>query len=638
MTARSSDRFSLRALRAHTGGNVLAIAAASIFPILAIVGGTVDMSRAYMAQAQLQSACDAGVLAGRRASGRSGTYGATEKAKANKMFNANFEPAKLSVTTSNFTSKQETNKNISGVATAVLPTMIMGVFAYDDFDLKVDCTAELQITNTDVMFVLDTTGSMAGAPLEGLKNAVRDFHVSMGSASISPDTRVRYGFVPYSSTVNAKYLIQQNQLPASYFGTSATFTTRESEFNTPRDIVQNGTKTYGAIETYPSNVESSQCDGVGNEWSNDWNNKSTTGTSPNYVTHSYEFVSYAHQSYGKGLEKNISYGICKRRMVSQPFSVKRVYEFTRFLYHETPISTTGLSSFGNVTLGVHGPSAWVSTAGTFDMRELAAMNSTNSSGISTINSSWNGCVMERATVQTANFNPVPAGARDLDVVSAPQNGVADSYWAPNWTGVMFFRNTYGPEYTTAVNNQPSGGFIACPQSMRAFTTADVSSTTVPAWVETYLSGLNAEGATYHDIGMIWGARMASKRGIMAANVNDQPYRSSSRHLIFMTDGALQPNRFVAGNYGIEVFANRVAPQTTSDLDLIPYHSARFRAACDAAKNEDLVIWMVAFGTAITDDMRYCATGDRVYFASDTTQLRAQFRSIASQIANLRLGQ
>lgn len=635
MTARSSDRFSLRALRAHTGGNVLAIAAASIFPILAIVGGTVDMSRAYMAQAQLQSACDAGVLTGRRASGRSGTYGATEKAKANKMFNANFEPAKLSVTDSNFTSKRETNEDISGVATATLPTMIMGVFAYDDFDLRVDCTAELQITNTDVMFVLDTTGSMLGAPLEGLKNAVRDFHVAMATASVQPDTRIRYGFVPYSSTVNAKYLIQNNQLPASYFGTSATFTTRESEFNTPRDIVQNGTKTYGSTETYSGNVYRNDCDGSGNEWSNDWNNRTTTGTSPNFVTTSYEFVSYTHQAYNWLLQ---SYGTCKRRRVSQPFTMRRVYDFTRYVYHEAPISTTGLSGFGNVPLGVHGSSAWVATAGTYDMRELAAMNSTNSSGISTINSSWNGCVMERATVHTANFNPVPAGARDLDVVSAPQSGVADSYWAPNWTGVMFYRNTYGPEYTTAENSQPSGGFIACPQSMRAFTTADVSSTTVPAWVESYLSGLNAEGATYHDIGMIWGARMASKRGIMAANVNDQPYRSASRHLIFMTDGALQPNRYAAGNYGIEIFANRIAPQYTNDLDLIPYHSARFRAACDAAKNEDLVVWMVAFGTAITDDMRYCATGDRVYFASDTTQLRAQFRTIASQIASLRLGQ
>lgn len=635
MTPRPNDRYSLRALRRHSGGNVLAIAAASVLPILAVVGGTVDMSRAYMAQAQLQSACDAGVLAGRRASGRSGKYDAVEKAKANKMFNANFEPAKLSVTTSNFTSKQETNKDISGVATAVLPTMIMGVFAYDDFDLKVDCTAELQITNTDVMFVLDTTGSMLGAPLEGLKNAVRDFHVSMGSASIPPDTRVRYGFVPYSSTVNAKYLIQQNQLPASYFGTSATFTTRESEFNTPRDIVQNGTKTYGATETYSGNVYRNDCDGAGNEWSNDWNNKTTTGSSPNFVTTSYELVSYTHQTYNWSGQ---SFGTCKRRRVSQPFTIKRVYDFTRYVYHETSISTTGLSGFGNVPLGVHGPSAWVSTAGTYDRRELVAMNSTNSSGISTVNSSWNGCVMERATVQTANFDPVPAGARDLDVVSAPQSGVADSYWAPNWTGVMYYRNTYGPEYTTAENTQPSDGFIACPQSMRAFTTADVSSSTVPAWVETYLSGLNAEGGTYHDIGMIWGARLASKRGIMKANVNDQPERSASRHIIFMTDGSLQPNRYVAGSYGIEIFANRVAPQTTSDTGLIPYHSARFRAACDAAKNEDVVVWMVAFGTAITDDMRYCATGDRVYFAADSSQLRTQFKSIASQIASLRLGQ
>ena len=613
MTARPNDRFSLKALRDHTGGNVLAIAAASVLPLLAIVGGTVDMSRAYMAQAQLQSACDAGVLAGRRASGRSGKYETDEKKKANRMFNANFEPAKLSVTQSNFTTRRETNEDISGAATAILPTMIMGVFAYDKFNLSVDCRAELQISNTDVMFVLDTTGSMAGAPLEGLKNAVRDFHSTMASSVVAPETRIRYGFVPYAHTVNAKYLVQQNQIPASYFGSSAVYSTREAVFDT-EDHIGTGTKIYGSTESKSSSE--SECTGSGVEWSTDYGKKTISGAAPNSFLTFYEKETYTPIFLG--------YGTCKRRKVTQP--ARRVYRFSRYVDHETPINTTGVASSQTIALGYASSDSWVATPGTYDAREMGAFNSTNSSGLTKFNSTWTGCIMERATVRGTDWNPIPVAARDLDVVSAPQSGVPDSYWAPLWTEVMYRRK----QSNYAMN-------AGCPQTMRAFQPAEMTSTTAPRWVEDFLNSLVATGGTYHDIGMIWGARLASRRGIMSANVNDEPHRSSTRHIIFMTDGEATSYGAVATAYGLEFLANRVAAPNTDDTTLTTIHRSRFRAACDAAKNEDLVIWMVAFGTTISDDMRYCATGDRVFYAADTTQLRAQFRSIASQIANLRLG-
>ena len=47
-------------------GNTLAMIAAAIFPLLALVGGGVDMGRSYLAQSRLQAACDAGVLAARK--------------------------------------------------------------------------------------------------------------------------------------------------------------------------------------------------------------------------------------------------------------------------------------------------------------------------------------------------------------------------------------------------------------------------------------------------------------------------------------------------------------------------------------------------------------------------------------------
>ena len=48
-------------LAADRRGNTLAIAAAALLPMMALIGGGVDVSRAYMAKTQLQSACDAGV-------------------------------------------------------------------------------------------------------------------------------------------------------------------------------------------------------------------------------------------------------------------------------------------------------------------------------------------------------------------------------------------------------------------------------------------------------------------------------------------------------------------------------------------------------------------------------------------------
>ena len=61
-----------------------------VIPLLALIGGGIDVSRAYMAKTQLQSACDAGALAGRRAMSKTGEYGAAEEAKADRMFNVNF--------------------------------------------------------------------------------------------------------------------------------------------------------------------------------------------------------------------------------------------------------------------------------------------------------------------------------------------------------------------------------------------------------------------------------------------------------------------------------------------------------------------------------------------------------------------
>src|SRR5689334_15581872 len=85
----------LRRLAADRAGNTLALAAAALFPLLALVGGGVDLGRGYLAQSRLQQACDAGVLAARK---RLGTEAAVtgiipdDAAETGaKFFNINFQ-------------------------------------------------------------------------------------------------------------------------------------------------------------------------------------------------------------------------------------------------------------------------------------------------------------------------------------------------------------------------------------------------------------------------------------------------------------------------------------------------------------------------------------------------------------------
>ncbi|PKN45786.1 MAG: hypothetical protein CVU59_08010 [Deltaproteobacteria bacterium HGW-Deltaproteobacteria-17] len=55
-------------------------------------------------------------------------------------------------------------------------------------------------------------------------------------------------------------------------------------------------------------------------------------------------------------------------------------------------------------------------------------------------------------------------------------------------------------------------------------------------LQTYVNSLVPTGQTYHDIGMVWGARFISPRGIFAADNETAPNGDAvARHIVFMTD-------------------------------------------------------------------------------------------------------
>ncbi|HTM95589.1 MAG TPA: Tad domain-containing protein, partial [Croceibacterium sp.] len=201
-------------------GNTLAIVAASIMPLLAMVGGGVDMGRSYLSQSRLQQACDAGVLAARKALGTEAavTHDIPERAAelGQRFFNINFRDGSYGTRDRDFTMILEENYAITGEAAVTVPTTIMRIFGKEEVPIKVACQAQINFSNTDVMMVLDVTGSMAQTnpgdsvrKIDALRDTVRGFQAQLAAAA-QAGTRIRYGFVPYSTNVNVGGLLEDD--------------------------------------------------------------------------------------------------------------------------------------------------------------------------------------------------------------------------------------------------------------------------------------------------------------------------------------------------------------------------------------------------------------------------------------------
>ena len=226
-------------------GNVLFIAAISILVFMVLGGSALDISRMYLVKTRLQQACDAGVLAYRRSMVGTNTTADTWKT-SKAYFDANYTPGRYGTANPIFPEPTvDANVVVHGVASVVVPMTLMKFFGMNDSTIQTQCDAQLQLPNTDVMFVLDTTGSMTNinagdtdSRIVALRTAVKNFYNTLESAKVS-GTQVRYGFVPYSNTVNVGMLLKREWMADFATYQSRTFAGRipeqtgtESQFTT----------------------------------------------------------------------------------------------------------------------------------------------------------------------------------------------------------------------------------------------------------------------------------------------------------------------------------------------------------------------------------------------------------------------
>jgi Flp pilus assembly protein TadG len=657
--------------------NTLAIAAAAMVPLMAMVGGGVDASRYYMAAARMQAACDAGALAARRAM-PTDTFTSAHRQIGLNFFDQNFNDGIFGTEgrTRNYTS--DGNGEVQGTASATLPTTIMGAFGYTEFNLSVSCTADINISNSDIMFVLDVTGSMADCPnnskcnsgpgskIVALRSAVMNFYDTVESAT-SANAQVRYGFVPYSQQVNVGALI-----PRSYMATRHSYQSRVPRFQVGQVFVPgNGIKVGDTIQiSNQSNVWITRLTsnlGSLNQADYYYNNNSTNANSVNtadrtrcqstnrgtfavgsetwtissttYVLNQYKDAPLATRAGCRGTVR-------RTRLATEADVIPDRYDpQIQFLDYRYCQLETGASSNCSVSNPAGSPAGWesvnLSTLYTNNTISLPTGNLTvGSPNFSALwqSHTWSGCIEEPVFMDTSgNYSPIPDDAYDLNINLVPSTeaqrfkpALNNAVWRRRDASNNDTVDMIDSSATTGTQFQRPGW--ACPRAARRLAELTRSD------LQSYVNDLQANGNTYHDIGMLWGARLISPRGMFAADNATAPNGDAiARHIVFMTDGE-QFN--VNTNYtpqGVEWWDRRISG-TGDGTTEFNRRAARLQAICNAAEQENITIWVVAFGTALTQNLRDCASPGRAFQASDSATLNARFQEIAQKIAALRLTQ
>lgn len=669
----------LARLRSDIGGNVFAMTAAAVVPMIGVVGGAIDASRMYLTRSRLQAACDSAVLAGRK-SMSSLNFDTTSRDRANTMFNFNFQDRDFQTTGTSFTPTGETSGRVNGTASTTVPMTLMKVFGFTSRSVSVECSADIQIPNIDVVFVLDVTGSMNNQvsgtrKIDALKAAVKRFYdeiyTRVGAAGAD---RVRYGFVPYSQTVNVKDLFtstwnttagQTNgEAPLTHIADSMTVESRVANFVTVSQTAiqnDNSESPFDFNQTFSSSRPDSRAPFVASSASatsisrtdcndyavnTDFNDDGTdydlyptsgaddapvlyatssTATSasrtiPNQTT--FWKITFSKVS-GSDNGRQSS---CTRkvRWTKQKKVTTTSIEFEDYTYQPVTLSTTNFKNGGTVWYINRVQDDYVPTqAGSFDMVTMAGWGHSNLDYASTV---WDGCIEERDTVATDDFTPIPSGAYDLNALLGGTN--AATRWRPVFDNLTWNRNQQAPLNSTDPYMDRPG--YSCP-------TATVRN--LKNWTETafdaYVDTLSPVGYTYLDIGMIWGLRLIAPQGIWGArNLTGANGGQISRHLIFLTDGQPVSEADTYAGYGVERMSRRIVGNT-SLANAAQRHEDRFQAMCDSMRGT-VTIWTIAFDTPDGDILTNCADPGRDKTATDAASLNSVFSEIANDISDLRL--
>ncbi len=638
-------------------GNTLAMMAIALIPLIGMAGSAIDTARVYYVKVRLQQACDAGVLAGRKT--MDGTnFNSSAYQQAQAFFGNNFKTGMLGSQTPTFVPVKTTENQVAGTASVVVPMTLTKLMGMNPVTLSVACEAKLEIPNLDVMFVLDTTGSMTETnpgdtqnKITSLRASVLNFYDTVESAKKN-GTQVRYGFVPYSSNVNVGMLLKpewmvdewdyQSRVADGTTTTTSNPTTDNAEYvysysGWNKLSGSSGSRTSaGSPENCVAPANTAKTVSTYTDWT------SATGSATRTLT---QVIN------GSNYSAKVTNGACtitetwyndytqRRTETRNPNPNKgkttpgTTTTYYNWKYQQVRFNVSALKGNGATMAG---GTLTLPIANNFQDRKDITWNATNA------------CIEERQTVKQTTYGTIPTNAYDLDVDMVPTSDPA-TRWKPWLPKVIYARNSLTNWSVPAVrsSNQGSnsvtnpsfpnigdfnGGYNApCPSPAVKLTMQTKGEIT------SYVNNLTPGGFTHHDIGFLWGTRLLSPTGLFASeNAVAGNGSDISRHLIFMTDGTTDTKIVSYDAYGLSALDQRRTNGMPTDADQNTIVANRLSALCTVAKRKNITVWVIAFGTTLDAMLSNCASDGRSFQANNAAQLNQTFSNIAAQIAKLRV--
>lgn len=184
-------------------GTAMLVIGLGLFAIVSVIGVSVDMSRAQLAQARIGSALD---TAGLAAAATISTNNINSEAA--KYFNANFPTGYMGTTLGTLmVTSSEDNRIISLSITGTVPTTFMKIAGIENIPISASSEITRENKGLEVVLVMDTTGSMnnsAGgstSKITAAKNAATTM-VNILYGSNETIDNLWIGLVPFSQAVN----------------------------------------------------------------------------------------------------------------------------------------------------------------------------------------------------------------------------------------------------------------------------------------------------------------------------------------------------------------------------------------------------------------------------------------------------
>jgi hypothetical protein len=689
------------------------------------------------------------VLAGLKVVDGNWTEDTDQKASAaaEQMFNANFKSDAWGAKNVNgsFTPESKT-------ATADVPMTIMQLFGREKSVISVECSGELQLPNADVMFVLDTTGSMdsviPGDPsntlkIDGLRVGVNCFYEILArqdnpavtntqcdydageepwNSEIDDSIQLRFGFVPYSQMVNVGRLLRPEMMVdvANYQTRVPNLTTQQTWTNgtatpvswnndwTPAGIpssyytrqsstgftdqTTNAATEQGTLAPRLTSVTSnSQCNSQNNlsgsgsqlvALSLSGGSLTTSGgtswtpAAPVHPQGQQSAISTQSQTitvtqwrYIWETRSSVTGCFLERRNHSSTYLRSQSGSSTRpviwterqvvssWTYRQNPVD---VSTLKNANGGFNADITLPLNETTINNVRLSGQSGTTSIRVIAPRTiTWHGCIEERQTVRVPNgttpadhWSPVPEDALDMRYdIAFNQNNDA-TRWRFALRDLVWGRTSGGSRTTASVvgNASMATNFSwACPVPARKldkYTSEDLNGDNVSDGAKSfadYVATLDPGGNTYHDIGLLWGARLLSPNGVFGSQNKVAPNGGPiNRHIVFMTDGETVNSATNYTSYGLDWYDRRQTDPGSAPLNslLQANNDARSNALCTAIKNENIELWVIYYGYADNSTytrLKNCATDDKHFVeAQSTSNLVKAFKEIAKSIADLQL--